>query len=221
MRRLTFLAVAAVVAAGLAAPTAARSATPTSGAVGGTSKSTTWTGTATASNPVACVGAGDPTCDHFLLDVTTKRTQDVSIAITGATGDDWDLFVYGPDGSQVAASATSSSNESVVIDGEPAGTYEVRVQPFTVSPGATYDGRAALVRADGSAPIDEEQDCLEAVPTGRGLAVIPVRWSTTRPRGACPGGRPDCLPRNRDLQHRHCPPMRHWASRCARCPTRR
>ncbi|HEX7189893.1 MAG TPA: pre-peptidase C-terminal domain-containing protein [Actinomycetes bacterium] len=164
MRRLTFLAVAAVAAAGLAAPTAAQSATPTSGAVGGTSKSTTWTGTATASNPVACVGAGDPTCDHFLLDVTTKRTQDVSIAITGATGDDWDLFVYGPDGSQVAASATSSSNEAVVIDGVPAGTYEVRVQPFTVSPGATYDGRAALVRADGSAPIDEEQDCLEAVP---------------------------------------------------------
>jgi hypothetical protein len=164
MRRVTFLSVAALAVAGLLTPTAAQSATPTSGAVGGKVKSVTWEGTATAPNPGACVGPADPTCDHFLLDVTTKRTQDVSIAVTGAEGDDWDLFVYGPDGSQVASSATSSSNESVVIDGAPAGTYEVRVQPFTVTPGATYDGRAALVRASDAAPFDEAQDCLEATP---------------------------------------------------------
>ena len=164
MRTTTFLTVAALVAAGLLTATAAQSATPESGSIGGKSKSVSWQGTALASNPATCAGAADPTCDHFLLEVSTKRTQDVSIAVTGAEGDDWDLFVYGPDGSQVASSATSSSNESVVIDGAPSGTYEVRVQPFTVTPGATYAGRAALVRAADAAPIDEEQDCLEAVP---------------------------------------------------------
>ncbi|HEU4910525.1 MAG TPA: zinc-dependent metalloprotease family protein [Actinomycetes bacterium] len=163
MRKLSLLG-AAVLAAALLAPTAAQSATPASGSVGGKNKSTTWTGTSTVSNPVACTGAADPTCDHFLLDVSVKRSQDVSIAITAAEGDDWDLFVYGPDGSQVASSTTSSGNESVVIDGEPAGTYEVRVQPWMVSPGATYDGRAALVKSSGAMPIDVEQECLEPVP---------------------------------------------------------
>ena len=165
MPKLSVLGAAALAAAAaLIAPSGAQAADPASDAVGGKSKSASWSGSATASNPAACVGASDPTCDHFFLDVTTRSNQDVSIAITGTEGDDWDLFVYGPDGSQVASSATSSSNESVVIDGVPTGTYEVRVQPFTVTPGATYEGRAALVKAAASAPIDEEQDCLEAVP---------------------------------------------------------
>ncbi|MGH8938156.1 MAG: hypothetical protein ACRDV2_02285, partial [Actinomycetes bacterium] len=99
MRRSTFLGVA-VLAAALVTPAVAMAATPATGAVGGKSKSTTWTGSATASNPAACVGAADPTCDHFLLDVSAKSNQDVSVAVTGAEGDDWDLFVYGPDGSE-------------------------------------------------------------------------------------------------------------------------
>ncbi len=151
--------------AGAAVMAPAEAAAPPAGSLGGKSKAVSWTGTATAPNPAACVGAADPTCDHYALTVNVKATQDVSVAIVGAEGDDWDLFVYGPDGSQVASSATSSSSESVVIDGAPAGTYEVRVQPFTVTPGASYDGRAAVVKASaGSAPFDEEQECLEPVP---------------------------------------------------------
>ncbi len=114
------------------------------------------------------MGPADPTCDHYALTLNVRANQDVSVGIVGAEGDDWDLFVYGPDGSQVASSATPSSSESVVIDGQPAGTYEVRVQPFTVTPGASYDGRAAVVKSAESAPIDEEQECLEPVPAAVG-----------------------------------------------------
>jgi hypothetical protein len=154
--------------AGAAVTAPAEAATPAAGTVGGKHKATTWTGTATASNPGACAGAADPTCDHYALNVDVRANQDVTIGIVGAEGDDWDLFVYGPDGSQVASSATPSSSESVVIDGQPAGTYEVRVQPFTVTPGATYDGRATAVKAADAAPIDEEQECLEPVPAAVG-----------------------------------------------------
>ena len=148
----------------------AEAASPAGGSLGGKSKSVSWTGTATAVNPAVCVGAADPTCDHYSLTLNVKSGQDVSIGIVGAEGDDWDLFVYGPDGSQVASSATPESSESVVIDGRPAGTYEVRVQPFTVTPGATYDGRAAVVKAAAAdaGPIDEEQECLEPVPAAVG-----------------------------------------------------
>ena len=154
--------VALAVGVALVAP--AQAATPAAGNLGGKSKSVSWTGEATLPNPAGCVGAADPTCDHFALTLNVRASQDVSIAIVGAEGDDWDLFVYGPDGSQVASSATSSSSESVVIDGQPAGTYEVRVQPFTVTPGASYDGRAAVVKSSEAAPIDEEHECLEPVP---------------------------------------------------------
>jgi hypothetical protein len=153
-----------MVAAGAAVMAPAQAATPGAGSLGGKAKSVTWTGTTTAPNPAGCVGATDPTCDHYALTLNVKSNQDVSIAILGADGDDWDLFVYGPDGSQVASSATSSGSESVVIDGAPAGTYEVRVQPFTVTPGASYDGRAAVVKSTSSTPIDEEHECLEPVP---------------------------------------------------------
>ena len=146
----------------------AEAATPPAGSLGGKSKAVSWTGSAVASNPAACVGPADPTCDHYALTIDIRDKQDVSIGIVGAEGDDWDLFVYGPDGSQVASSATSSSSESVVIDGQPAGTYEVRVQPWAVTPGASYDGRAAVVRAGGSEPIDVEQECLEPVPAAVG-----------------------------------------------------
>jgi hypothetical protein len=154
--------------AGAALMTPAEAATPPAGSLGGKSKAVSWTGTATASNPAACVGPADPTCDHYALTLNVRANQDVSVGIVGAEGDDWDLFVYGPDGSQVASSATPSSSESVVIDGQPAGTYEVRVQPFTVTPGASYDGRAAVVKSAESAPIDEEQECLEPVPAAVG-----------------------------------------------------
>ena len=50
---------------------------------------------------------------------------------------DWDLFVYGPDGSQVASSTTSSGNESVVIDGE---TFSVE-RAITIEALLYRDGR--------------------------------------------------------------------------------
>jgi len=154
--------------AGAAVTAPAEAATPEGGTVDAAHPSATWTGSAPVPNPVACAGAEDPTCDHYALTVDVDDTQDVTVSIVGAQGDDWDLFVYGPDGSQVASSATPGSSESVVIDGEPSGTYEVRVQPFTVTPGATYDGRAAAVASSEAPPIDEEHECLEPVPAAVG-----------------------------------------------------
>ncbi|MGH3712802.1 MAG: pre-peptidase C-terminal domain-containing protein [Micromonosporaceae bacterium] len=98
------------------------------------------------------------------MTIDVRANQDVLIAISGQNpDDDWDLFVFDPSGNQIADSATESGSEQVFIDGQPAGRYEVRVQPFLVSPGAAYDGLASVVRA-GRNPIDVEQDCLEATP---------------------------------------------------------
>ena len=166
---------AATLAVGMAGVAPADAATPSEGSLGGKSKTVTWTGSATVSNPAVCVGPADPTCDHFFLNINIRHNQDVLIAISGQNEtDDWDLFVFGPDGNQVAASATPSSSEQVFIDGEPAGRYEVRVQPFMVAPGAAYDGLASVAK-EGRNPIDVEQDCLEATPAaGPDTSVTPV-----------------------------------------------
>ena len=78
---------AIVLTAGGVLMTPAEAAAPPAGSLGGKSKSVTWTGSAVASNPAACVGAADPTCDHYALTLKVRANQDVSIGIVGAEGD--------------------------------------------------------------------------------------------------------------------------------------
>jgi hypothetical protein len=174
-RRRRLGGLVAVVAAGLVAawftPATASAATPGGGTVSKKSPSVAWEGGPfAASNPAGCVGAADPTCDHFLLQVSgLSGTANVQIAISAEEGNDFDLFVYAPDGTLVDSSATASGNEAVTIPQPVDGTYEVRVQPWLVTPGSTYQGVAQVGKGDPKATIDPEEECLEPVPAAVGV----------------------------------------------------
>ena len=165
---------AAVAAAGLA--TTLTGAEPAEGAISSEQPSVTWRGGPfTVPNPAGCVaGASDPTCDHFRLIVNAPNRSMfmVAIQIPEGAGDDFDLFVYYPDGTEAASSASSGGRESVVVEHRTdrgTGPYEVRVQPWLVTGGGTYDGVAVLQHGS---PTDVTRECLEPVPAGLGIAGI-------------------------------------------------
>lgn len=165
---VTLLVVAAL-------PATAFGASPASGTLGKRGSVTWQGGPFTVSNPAACVGAFDPTCDHYTLTVDGGKTTAVRVATSAADGQDFDLFVYDAAGREVAHSAGGTGNEVATIPAPASGTYEVRVQPWLVTPGATYTGVAQVTRATTTAPppaTDEERDCLEPVPAAVGASGI-------------------------------------------------
>lgn len=149
----------------LAAVPAAWAASPGAGTVS-KRQDAAWTGGPfTVPNPAACATSFDPLCDHFLLIVDAKVGTRVAVAITTAdpTANDFDLYVYAADGTLVTSSATGSGTEQAVFEHKAqyvGQTYEVRVQPFLVAPGTTYQGVAAVTRE----PVDVVRECLEPVP---------------------------------------------------------
>ena len=154
----TLLFVAASVVAVVWWPASA--ASPNEGRIeAGGERAVTWRGTFSASNPGLCAGALDPTCDHFLLHIGGRGNQDVRVVIRGAESDDLDLYVYDPRGALAGESANAGSSEVVVLDNPVDGTYEVRVQPFLVEPGATYEGVAMY--AGDAVDSDVMEDCLQ------------------------------------------------------------
>lgn len=172
MIRKSHLIFAAVAALALAAvpPSPAHAAEP-GGATIDKKQDAEWTGSFVASNPlpVACSSSADPTCDNFALTVDARPGTHVAVAIT--TDDpnamDLDLMVYAPNGELVKTSTTATATENVVFEVDPdahgTGAYEVRVQPWTVLPGATYTGVAMVTKASieggvGVFPLDECTD---------------------------------------------------------------
>lgn len=157
MRKL-LLAAAALPVALLALP--AQAANPSGGTLSATTRVVTWSGSADASNPLGCSGPDDTTCDSYALKVEAVAGQDVRVSIDVAGGDDWDLFVYEPDGDEVAASAQGpGTDESATFPVATTGTYEVRVQPYAVIPGASYGGKADFVPASDEGAMDVEPAC--------------------------------------------------------------
>ena len=136
-----------------AAPTTADAATPARGTLSKKVRSVRWKGTFTLSqpNPVTgdCIGgATDPICDHFLLkvDLPDGARIRVSVPMTDEPGD-LDMHVYAPDGSLVGSGTKLQTNEAVEFRhrGRFRGkSYEVRVVPWIVVPGTTYDGTAVV-----------------------------------------------------------------------------
>ena len=99
-------------------------------------------------------GRSDPLCDHYALTVGLGNGALIEVSITtprpnpedGAEpldGDDYDLFVYAPNGGLVAQSANATGNERLVFRHRAAYTgkpYEVRVSPWFVAPLSRYKG---------------------------------------------------------------------------------
>jgi hypothetical protein len=163
---LTFAAAAALALAAMPA----HAAEP-AGATIDKKQDAEWTGSFVASNPlpVACSSSADPTCDNFALTVDARPGTNVAVAITteDANAIDLDLQVYAPNGELVKTSTTATATESLVFEVDPeahgTGVYEVRVQPWTVLPGATYSGVAMVTKAPieggvGVFPLDECSD---------------------------------------------------------------
>jgi hypothetical protein len=165
-----------LVGAFLSATSPAFAADPPSGTLTKT-KEVTWTGGPfTGSNPAVCAGPSDPSCDHFHLtiDSSVAAGDGILVAIDGANeSDDYDLFVFYPDGSLAGSKATSSGDEAVVVEhrtDKGTGPYEIRVQPFLVTPGSTYQGLADRTRDD---PVDPEpEECLEPVPDSASVSGV-------------------------------------------------
>jgi hypothetical protein len=166
---LTFAAVAAL--ALVAMPASPAHAAEPGGATIDKKQDAEWTGSFVATNPlpVACSSSADPTCDNFALTVDARPGTHVAVAITteDANAVDLDLMVYAPNGELVKTSTTSTATESLVFEVDPeahgTGAYEVRVQPYAVLPGATYQGVAMVTKASieggvGVFPLDECTD---------------------------------------------------------------
>ena len=143
--RLTLLAAAA---AALLAGGTAQSATPPAGTVSPTATTTAWSGGPfIASNPSGVCLTVDPACDTFSLTVVPPLSGSSSLEISIApstVSDDYDLYVYGPDGTRVGSSTSSGGHETVILANPKAGTYAVRTLAWLVAPGGTYTGTAKL-----------------------------------------------------------------------------
>jgi len=159
--------------------TTAQAAEPNFGTLSKGSKTTAWTGSSPTGLPVpnqaGCLGPNDPSCDGFSLTVNLKEGARFAVAITTQIeGDDYDLFIYFPDGSEVARSATASGNEAVVVENTAAhgvGPYQVRVLPYSVSSGSAYQGIASKTR-DTPMEGTDLTTCLEATPATIGVVGI-------------------------------------------------
>lgn len=139
----------AFAAAAIAAAVPATGAVPASGTVSTATPTASWTGgPVLVSNPSGvCVSGTDPLCDTFSLTIAPPATGSYTVEITttpSSTGDDYDLYVFGPSGSSVGSSASESGAERVVLENPPAGVYRVAVAPYLVVPGGTYEGKATL-----------------------------------------------------------------------------
>jgi hypothetical protein len=139
-------------------PLTAGAAQPESGTLSKKNRTVTWTGGPFASsvpNQLGCLGPDDPTCDAFALTVDLEPGATFAVAVAASdAADDYDLFVYYPDGTEAGRAATGSGNESLVLAHTTAhgtGPYAVRVVPFSVGASSTYQG---LVHASRNAPTE-------------------------------------------------------------------
>jgi hypothetical protein len=176
-RRALFGALTLILVLAVAPPVQA--ADPENGTVKNGNRTTTWTGgpyTVGVPNQLGCLGPDDPVCDAFALEVDTKAGRSFLVGITSAIEtDDYDLYVYYPDGTEAGRSANAGSDEAVVIEhtlahGE--GPYQVRVLPFDVAQGSSYDGVARTTREAAIETPDDLTNCLAPVPDAIGLPPI-------------------------------------------------
>jgi hypothetical protein len=175
-----------VLIGGLALAVALHAAQPQSGSVSAASPEVSWTGgpfvTSLPLTETQCPGdlpeaAESLGCDSFHLTIEgVSGNYAVSISTEpGFDSDDYDLHVYGPDGSLVESSAGSDGWEEVDLIVPSPGTYEVVVQAWLVGVGSTYSAVATYRQlppeVEGPSPAPEEErpyDILVApAPLGR------------------------------------------------------
>lgn len=95
--------------------------------------------------PTQCNIGDDPRCDNHHLEVALGGAASalLHIEISFSPDDDFDAYLYGPDGSLVASSAGSTEPEVMDVRITTPGIYTVSVASY-LSTGAGFDGRATL-----------------------------------------------------------------------------
>lgn len=149
------LALAALVlfALGAAPSRTVSAASPATGTLSESSSSVTWTGGPLV--PTASADCGGPQgsgCDNFALTVVAPSSSFVvEITVTPQGVDDWDLQVYGPQGTLVGTSGNSPGQvERVLLVNPAAGVYTVSAAPFAAA--LTYQAVARLAPYDEPVP---------------------------------------------------------------------
>lgn len=157
-RAVKVLAVVAAAALSFAV-VPADAASPASGTVSKSKKSLTWTGAATTfSSPtppfdLGCNDMPDPNCDHYTLKINLGEGAKIEVSIKGADPanansptkpyNDFDIYMYAPDGTRVGTGDSGSGNETFTFihrarhRNKP---YDITVRPWLVLPGASYKG---------------------------------------------------------------------------------
>ena len=141
----------------LAAP--APAASPATGTVSESATTTTWTGgpllpTASAD----CGGTSGTACDYYRLTVVPPAGAGFSVEVSLTAGllDDYDLQVYGPDGSVVGDSGNSPGQAETVLLTNPAGgVYTVAAAPYAAT--GAYTATAKLTLSGDPPPPSDEQ----------------------------------------------------------------
>ncbi|MFY9825070.1 MAG: hypothetical protein WAM82_27075 [Thermoanaerobaculia bacterium] len=143
---------AAALVGGLMLCTSGWAANPSSGTVSSSSQAN-WTGgplTPTAAS--TCGGPNNPACDNYKLTIAPPSFAfKVEITLTLQPTDDYDLEVYGPDGSLMGQSGNSAGQaEKVVLTNPAGGTYTVSASPY--APLMAYSGSAKIVQLPAAPP---------------------------------------------------------------------
>ncbi len=157
--------------------TAAHAAAPNAGTVS-SGGSASWEGgpyTVGVPNQLGCITPLNPSCDKFALTVNLSPGDRFVVAVASNNpADDYDLYVYYPNGTEAGRSANDGGNEAVVIKHDNlhgTGPYKVRVLPFQVTSGSTYQGVASATTSPAIEPEDPNA-CLELIPAAIGIPGI-------------------------------------------------
>lgn len=142
----------------------AEAASPSSGKLTKTKRSLTWKGAEfTTPSPwgqVTCLTQDDPGCDYFTLKLVLGDRAKIELKITGTnpcgadctapvTGNDFDVYLYDPNGDVVDDGTTERGVEKVTFthrkkfNNKP---YLIEVNAWMVQPGATYKGAVKVLK---------------------------------------------------------------------------
>jgi len=151
MRKVWLVSCLCVLAVAVLAA-ASDGATPAGGTVSPAATTTSWQGGPfVVPNPTGvCADAVTPGCDNYSLTISPPPSGAYTVDIStnpSSADDDYDLYVYSPNGTKVGSSASASGHEQVTLNSPAAGTYTVQVVAFMVSPGDTYTGTASMTVA--------------------------------------------------------------------------
>jgi len=153
----TFKLLVLVAVAAFVLPLAgSQAATPNAGTISESSPSVSWSGDNHTPTAASCDGPNDAACDNFKLTIAPPSFQ-YQVVIQLAPIGDYDLYVYAPDGGQIAGSGNApGQTEILVLTNPAAGTYTVSGAPFAAGVGVpgvlpSYTASASIRRL-GSDP---------------------------------------------------------------------